>query len=213
MEHDFWHQKWHKNEIGFHLSAPNPLLLQHFSRLNLSQSARVFLPLCGKALDIAWLLAQGYRVVGVELSELAIKDLFSGLNLVPTITHNGEISHYSGANIDILVGDIFKVTQSMLGEVQAVYDRAALVALPDEMRLVYCTHLMALSNLAPQLLVCVDYDQATHQGPPFSVNAAEVMRHYQASYQLTLLASECVPNGLKGQYPATEHVWWLNPLK
>ena len=218
MKHDFWHNKWTKNEIGFHLPEANPLLVKHFKALNLkpdsntNNSPRIFLPLCGKTLDIAWLLSQGCRVTGAELSELAIEDLFKQLHLTPTITKLGEITHYSATNIDIFVGDIFKVTPAMLGKVDAVYDRAALVALPQDMRKAYTAHLMALTNKAPQLLICFEYDPTIHEGPPFSISADEVKQHYQTAYHLTLLASETMPDGLKGKYPATEQVWLLTPL-
>ena len=212
MKHDFWHQKWEKNEIGFHLPEANALLVKHFSTLNLKQNARIFLPLCGKTLDIAWLLSQGYHVAGAELSAIAIEDLFSNLDLTPTITNIGSITHYSATNIDVFVGDIFKVTPAILGNVDAVYDRAALVALPEAMRKQYSAHLMALTNSAPQCLICFEYDQSLHAGPPFSIGANEVKQHYQNAYDLTLLASEMMPNGLKGQYPTTEQVWWLKPL-
>ncbi|MEQ1766837.1 MAG: thiopurine S-methyltransferase [Methylotenera sp.] len=212
MKHDFWHNKWEKNEIGFHLPEANPLLVKYFPTLNLPQGPRVFLPLCGKTLDIAWLLAQGYRIAGAELSELAIEDLFRQLNLTPNITKLDEITHYSAHNIDMFVGDIFKVTPAMLGKVDAVYDRAALVALPDKMRKAYSAHLMALTNKAPQLLICFEYDQSVHAGPPFSICDDEVKQHYQLNYDLTLLETEALPDGLKGKHPATEQVWWLKPL-
>lgn len=215
MQANFWHQKWKKNEIGFHLPEANPLLVKNLQALNLKQFARIFLPLCGKTLDIAWLLAQGYRVAGAELSNIAIEDLFKSLNLTPNIKKLGEITHYSAANIDMFVGDIFKLTPAMLGVVDAIYDRAALVALPNEMRKSYTTHLMALTrnlvNKVPQLLICFEYDQTLHAGPPFSISADEVKQLYQASYNLTLLDSEALAGGLKGQCPATEHVWWLKP--
>ncbi|MEI8362604.1 MAG: thiopurine S-methyltransferase [Betaproteobacteria bacterium] len=212
MQHDFWHQKWEKNEIGFHLPEANALLVKHFSTLNLKQNSRIFLPLCGKTLDIAWLLSQGYRIAGAELSALAIEDLFNSLHLMPTIKNIGEITHYSATNIDLFVGDIFKVTPAMLGKVDAVYDRAAYVALPEEIRKQYSAHLMALTNQAAQLLICFEYDQTIHAGPPFSICEDEVKQHYQTKYDLALLASEVMANGLKGQHPATEHVWWLKPL-
>jgi thiopurine S-methyltransferase len=208
---NFWHQKWEKNEIGFHLPDANPLLVKHFPSLNLKQGARIFLPLCGKTLDIAWLLAQGYRLAGAELSAIAIEDLFNRLNLTPTITKLDEITHYSAHNIDIFVGDFFNVTPAMLGNVDAVYDRAALVALPVDMRKQYATHLITLTNTASQLLICFEYDQALHAGPPFSVTADEVKQYYQATYDTSLLGSSDVAGGLKGQCPATEHVWWLKP--
>jgi thiopurine S-methyltransferase len=211
VETSFWHRKWEKNEIGFHLPEANPLLVEHFSKLKLEQGACVFLPLCGKTLDIAWLLAQGCRVAGAELSRIAIEDLFKSLNLTPTIKTLAEFTHFSATNIDIFVGDIFKLSPAMLGTVDAVYDRAALVALPDEMRKRYTAHLTALTNLAPQLLICFEYDQTLHAGPPFSINMQEVKQHYQASYRVTLIASKPLVGGLKGRYPTTEHVWLLQP--
>jgi thiopurine S-methyltransferase len=217
MQADFWHQKWQKNEIGFHLPDANLLLVKYFSKLQLKKGARVFLPLCGKTLDIAWLLAQGYRVAGAELSVIAIEDLFKSLNITPNIKTLSEIKHYSAANIDIFVGDIFKVSPAMLGAVDAVYDRAALVALPNEMRKLYTTHLQTLSNRetplnhVPQLLICFEYDQTLHAGPPFSISADEVKQHYQTNYEVILLASEMLAGGLKAQTPALENVWLLKP--
>jgi thiopurine S-methyltransferase len=212
MEHEFWHKKWESNEIGFHLPDANPLLVKHFPTLNLKQGARILLPLCGKTVDIAWLLAQGYYVAGAELSAIAIEDLFKSLNLTPAISKLGEITYYSAKSIDIYVGDILKITSAMLGKVDAIYDRAALVALPVDMRKTYVTHLMSLTKHAPQLLICFEYDQSVHAGPPFSISADEVKQYYQTAYDLTLLASEAIPDGLKGKHPATEQVWWLTPL-
>lgn len=211
MHHDFWHQRWQENQIGFHLPEANPFLVKHLTALHLKQGARIFLPLCGKTLDIAWLLSQGYKVAGAELSEIATEALFAQLQLKPAIQQIGEITLYSAPNIDIFVGDIFNVSAAMLGNVDAIYDRAALVALPDQIRQQYSAHLMTLTNLAPQLLICFEYDQAVHAGPPFSICAREVLQHYQAAYDVNLLASETIPDGLKGQHPATEHVWLLKP--
>lgn len=216
MQHEFWHDRWQNNQIGFHLPEANPLLVKYFSDLHLQRGARIFLPLCGKTLDIAWLLAQGYQVVGAELSQIAIEDLFRQLNVTPNITKMGDITHYSALNIDIFVGDIFKLTSSLLGQVDAVYDRAALVALPDETRKSYAEHIITLTQHmgipAQQLLVCFEYNQRLHDGPPFSVNIEEVKQLYQTHYSLTLLATEVVEGGLKGKCPAIEHVWWLNSL-
>jgi thiopurine S-methyltransferase len=219
MQHAFWHHRWESNQIGFHLPEANPLLVKYFPTLNLkptskqSASARIFLPLCGKTLDIAWLLAQGYQVVGSELSPIAIDDLFSSLNLTPTITQKDKLTHYFAPNIDILVGDIFDITPTLLGTVDMVYDRAALVALPDEMRQRYTSHLMTITQMAPQLIICFEYDQRLHAGPPFSVNADAVKQYYQLQYDISSLDSIAMAEGLKGQYPATEVVWWLKPKR
>lgn len=209
MQHDFWHNKWQKNEIGFHLPEANPLLVEYFSALQLAPQSRVFLPLCGKTLDIAWLLAQGFKVTGAELSAIAIEELFKNLNLTPSIVQLGEVAHYHAENLDMFVGDIFKLTPKQLGKIDAVYDRAALVALPEEMRNNYTAHLMTLTNHAPQLLICFAYDQALHAGPPFSISPNEVKQHYAEYFDVHLLATVDVTGGLKGKCAATEQVWLL----
>jgi thiopurine S-methyltransferase len=213
MDADFWHQKWEKNDIGFHNSEANPLLVRHFGALALARGSRVFLPLCGKTLDIAWLLAQGYRVAGAELSRLAIEQLFAGLGVEPEIARAGGLQRYSARNIDIFVGDLFALSGDLLGPVDAVYDRAALVALPATMRDRYTAHLMGITGRAPQLLISYTYDQSLLEGPPFSISNEEVYRHYDGEYELELLESVDVPGGLKGKCAATENVWLLKQLR
>ena len=209
MDASFWHQRWGKNDIAFHESAANPLLVKYFKDLSLVKGSRVFLPLCGKTLDIPWLLSKGYRVAGVELSKMAVEQLFTELGVEPTISRVGEVDHYSANNIDIFVGDIFELSSKMLGPVDAIYDRAALVALPEEMRNRYTAHLIMLTDKAPQLLICYEYDQSLMEGPPFSVSDKEVDQHYRDNYDLTLMVSTNVPGGLKGKCVAKENVWML----
>lgn len=209
MEPDFWHSKWAKNEIGFHESDVNPLLVKHLPALGLAGGARVLLPLCGKTLDIHWLLDQGYRVVGVELSRLAIEQLFEELGATPAIAKIGPHWHYSAPGLDIFVGDFFDMTLEKLGQVDAIYDRAALVALPEAMRARYAAHLTTISDHAPQLLICFEYDSRLMEGPPFPIVADEVTRHYQPTYEVTLLASGDIPGGFKGKVPAKESIWLL----
>ena len=211
MDPSFWHQRWEKNEIAFHESAANQLLVKHFDALSLAPGSRVFVPLCGKSLDVSWLLSKGYRVAGAELSPLAVEQLFTGLGVQPQVSHLGEVERRSAKDLDIFVGDIFAVSRQMLGPIDAVYDRAALVAFPEDMRKRYTAHLMELTDRAPQLLICYVYDQRQQEGPPFSVSDDEVRRHYAARYQSTLIENRPVPGGLKGKCPATENVWLLRP--
>ncbi len=209
MDPGFWHQRCAKNEIGFHEPKANPLLVTHFNELSLPQGSRVFVPLCGKTLDIAWLLSQGYRVAGAELSEVAITQLFADLGVEPQISTIGALKRYSAPDLDIFVGNIFDLSGSVLGAVDAVYDRAALVALPEHMRARYTAHLCEITNRAPQLLVSYVYDQRVMDGPPFSVSNEEVAQHYGRRYNVRLIASIDVPGGLKGKCAAQENVWLL----
>lgn len=209
MEKDFWFERWQNMEIGFHLNQANPLLVKHFAALELPKHCRIFVPLCGKTLDMHWLLDQGYFVAGAELSETAVQQLFAELGVEPRIEAMDGLKSYSAEGIIVYVGDIFALTVEELGDIDAVYDRAALVALPEAMRKAYTEHLLELTNTAPQLLITFVYDQAKMPGPPFSVSDNEVASHYGEAYQLTRLESADVAGGLKGQCEAAENVWLL----
>ena len=209
MDPSFWHAKWEKSEIGFHQDDVNPLLLEHFGELSLAPGSRVFVPLCGKTRDIGWLLASGYRVAGAELSRVAVEQLFEDLGVAPSVSQVGTLTHFAADDIDIYSGDIFDLTGSELGQIDAVYDRAALVALPEAMRPRYASHLTGITQLAPQLLIAYEYDQSVQEGPPFSVSGEEVQRHYGHRFALTQVASTDIPGGLRGKCPAKEHVWVL----
>ena len=209
MEANFWREKWAKGETAFHQSEANPLLVDNMAKLELPHGSRVFVPLCGKTRDIAWLLSQGYRVCGAELVETAVVQLFDGLGLAPVITLEGAGCRYRAAEVDIVVGDLFALSADVLGAVDAVYDRAALVALPQAMRERYAVHLIELTDAAPQLLLTFVYDQSLMSGPPFSVSRDEVDRHYRDRYEVALIGSHEVVGGLKGQCAASEDVWLL----
>ena len=209
MQPTFWHDRWQTNKIEFHEKNGNPLLVKHLDVLALAPGARVFVPLCGKTLDIGWLLAQGFRVVGLELVEAAIVQLFDELGVTPQITRHGALVCYRAENLDIFVGDFFALSQSSLGPVDAVFDRAAYVALPDDMRPRYGAHLTAITGAARQMLLTFEYDQAQMPGPPFSVEGDEVAARYGGRFEVTLVDRVEVRGGLKGLVPATAAVWLL----
>ena len=211
MDANFWHQRWENEHTGFHQATVTPWLQNYVDKLHLEPGSRVFVPLCGKTLDIGWLLAQGYRVAGVELSALAIQQLFDELGITPQITAVGDLQHYHAPNIDIFVGDFFALTHAMLGDVDAVFDRAALVALPGTMRQQYTRHLAAICGAVPQLVITYQYDQTKMHGPPFSIDDAEMGQHYDAYYTVTALERDTISDGLKRVKSAQEIVWLLQP--
>jgi thiopurine S-methyltransferase len=209
MDPDFWLTRWQDNRTGFHEGVPNDLLVAHFAALGLPRGARVFVPLCGKSRDLHWLRAQGFAVVGAELSRLAVEQFFDELGIPPAITPVDKLDRFEAAGVTIFTGDIFDLDQNTLGPVDAVYDRAALVALPDPLRAQYAAHLIELTQAAPQLLVTFEYDQAKHPGPPFSVQQADVQKHYDATYRPERLELRDLPGGLRGNCPAKESAWLL----
>jgi thiopurine S-methyltransferase len=209
MDPSFWHERWRRGQIAFHAPDVNPHLVAHLDALSLAPGSRLFLPLCGKTLDIGWLLARGFRVAGAELSAIAVEQLFEELAVAPQTTELGAVTHCAAPGLDVFVGDIFDVTRTMLGPVDATYDRAALVALPAEMRARYAAHLIEITGGAPQLLVSFEYDPAIMDGPPFPVPADEVRRHYGERYDVQLLAAGPVPGGFAGHRDVGEAVWLL----
>ena len=209
MDAEFWHRRWQNNEIAFHEGKANGLLVNYFEELFGQRGSRVFLPLCGKTRDIGWLMSKGYRVAGAELSETAIEQLFKDLGIEPDRSEVGDLMLHSAEGIDIFVGDIFQLSASTLGAIDVVYDRAALVALPEEMRRHYAAHLAEITKLAPQFLITFEYDQSEMDGPPFSVIGEEIYRCYGDRYDLRRRASVDVAGGLKGKCAATEHLWLL----
>ncbi len=188
MDPDFWHQRWHDNQIGFHQDAPTPLLLKHWSALDLPAGARVFVPLAGKSHDIAWLAAQGHRVLGVELSQQAVEAFFAEHDLNPQRRDSPYGMHYTAGNIELICGDAFALDEAILTNCTAVFDRAALIALPPAMRQRYVGELHA--RLPPGcrgLLITLEYPQAEKSGPPFSVPKAEVHALYARDWNVTTL--------------------------
>ena len=175
MEVDFWHDRWEKNLTGFHLDEVNPHLRENWAALNLKSGSRVFVPLCGKSLDLLWLADQGYEVVGIELSPLAVKAFFSENGLEAKLTHIDGLEYWQSDNISLFCGDFFSLTTEILGTIDAVYDRASLIALPPAMRKDYAAKLTELAQTAPKLLVTLEYDQSKMDGPPFSVSQEEVI--------------------------------------
>ncbi len=211
MDERFWRERWRENRLGWHQPQAHPMLVRRLPEFAPPAGSRVFLPLCGKTLDIGWLLGQGFRVVGAELVETAIQQLFAELGVEPKIEQAGPSLRYSSDGIDVFVGDLFELTAETLGPVDAVYDRAALVALPPEMRPAYAAHLAEITGRAPQLLITFEYDQGLMEGPPFSVPEDEVRALYSAAFEIEPLESVDVESGLKGFCPATERAWALRP--
>ncbi|MGZ5056228.1 MAG: thiopurine S-methyltransferase [Methylobacter sp.] len=193
MQHEFWHQRWQQNQIGFHSDEINRHLQQQWPKLGIEPNSRVFVPMCGKSNDMLWLLAQGYQVVGVELSPLAVEAFFSDNGLQPAQRQQGNFVISESDRVQILCGDFFALRTAELGKIDAVYDRASLVALPQDMRIDYASHLSALLTPgAKMLLVAFDYPQHEMPGPPFSVQAEEVDRLYRGWCDIELLANDDV---------------------
>ena len=188
MQADFWHARWANNEIGFHLKDVNSRLVEYWPSLDVPKTSRVLVPLCGKSLDMCWLLAKGHEVMGVELSPKAVAEFFSEQGLAFTTHEQGAFTHYRADGLEIFCGDFFALQASDVADCHALYDRAALIALPAEMRERYVAH---LNNILPKdcrgLLLTLEYPQEQMAGPPFSVADSEVRERFATNWELDLL--------------------------
>lgn len=210
MDHTFWLEKWRLNQTGFHEGVPNALLTAHFSQLGVKAGARIFIPLCGKTRDLSWFLSKGFHVVGIELSRMAVEQFFQEENLSPTMSRNCSLECFEAGNITLFCGDIFDLRQPVLGHIDAVYDRAALIALPPAMRKRYAAHVISITQTAPQFLVTLNYDQSLYSGAPFAVADDEVHALYGTAYP-SLVPAERIEaaGGIKGRGPAWETAWLM----
>lgn len=178
-DRDGWIARWREGRIQFHVDKVNPILGRYVDRLLPEEFGRVFVPLCGKSLDLGWLVEQGHEVVGVELVEKAVEDLFNGIGGSPTISPRGEFQSWQSNGLEVLVGDLFELDVKVSGKFDAIWDRAAFVALRPSDRDRYAPHLQEF--LRPNgriLLSTISYDESKMEGPPFSVSADEVHRHF-----------------------------------
>jgi thiopurine S-methyltransferase len=190
MDAQFWIDAWKEGRTGFHQSKYHDKLLQYFPQLGARPGQRVFVPLCGKTLDMLWLQQQGLQVMGVELYQEAVKAFFVENALAaPEITQQDAFTVYQSNGIEIRCGDFFQLDESVKFEL--MYDRAALVALPQSMRQAYAHKTLSLLAKGGKcLLISFEYDPAELQGPPFSVDEAEIQQLYGNDCRVTLLERE-----------------------
>lgn len=194
MEAAFWHQRWADGQIGFHQSAPTPLMLKYWPSLEVPVGSRVFVPLCGKSLDMAWFASQGYRVLGVELSRTAVEQFFAEHGLTPAIESSRYGDHYRAGSIEIIVGDAFGLDADILSDCAAVFDRAAIIALPPQLRSRYVDQLYArLPADCRGLLITLEYPQAERDGPPFSVPENEVHAGFGREWEIERIDHRPIP--------------------
>ena len=193
MKRDFWIERWEAGKIGFHRPKVHPMLATHWHRLGAEGGSKVLVPLCGKTLDMIWLAEQEIQVRGVELSAIAATDFFQENDL--SVAHSVEepFKVQASGDIEILIGDVFHLEPEHVADISAIYDRAALVALPPEMRKAYTDHLKTVFDTNVSiLLITLEYPLHEMDGPPFSVSDKQVHVLFEDRFSIALLEEEDV---------------------
>ena len=161
-----WFERWDTANTGWHRDEPHDVLLDRFD----PRCKRVLVPLCGASRDLGWLAEQGCEVVGVEVVRKAADQLFASLGKTPAVQRRGKFDVLTCANVTVVVGDFFAFDQTVAGTFDAVWDRAALVAIPPSRRSEYVEVLRSVARDADLLLVSCDYDQQLRDGPPYALS-------------------------------------------
>jgi thiopurine S-methyltransferase len=191
LQPEFWLERWRTGQIGFHQSAVDRHLRRHWPELAPAANSRVFVPLCGKSLDLLWLRERGHSVAGVELSAVALES-FCMEQGVPARRRTLDcFDVYEAAQLQLYRGDFFALTTEVLGSFSAIYDRAALISWTPELRTMYAAHVAALSRPGTQtLLIATEYPQVQMSGPPFSLCTEEIHRLYSGNHSIQELSRE-----------------------
>jgi len=198
MKPEFWQDRWLRGETGFHQGDVNPYLAYYYGSkgpdVEHRSDLKVFVPLCGKSIDMNWLVQNGYQVVAAECSSIAVQDFFIEQNLpyntIESQTHPEHI-RYKSESISIYLGDYFALQKDNLDEITDIFDRASLIALPQDMRKKYVQKITELQNSGTRtLLITLTYPQHEMQGPPFSVSEEEVHDLYIKDYRIEKLCAK-----------------------
>jgi thiopurine S-methyltransferase len=188
VEAEFWHERWECGQTGWHQPHAHPTLIDRWNDIGAPPDADVFVPLCGRSVDMTWLAGQGHRVIGSELSELAIRGFFDDVGLEPVVRVVGSSSVFEAGPYQLWCGDFFDLPAAALTDVAATYDRASLVALPPEMRRRYAARLAELLPVGSvSLVLTFVYDPSEMQGPPFSVATDEVHSLFADRFDVSLV--------------------------
>jgi len=196
VQADFWLERWRQGQIGWHQPDFHPALLEYWPGLGVEPSRRVLVPLCGRSLDMIWLARRGHTILGVELSPIAAAEFFGHESLSASQSLVGKFTRHAAGRYEILQGDFFDLSPANAGVIGGWYDRAALIALPPNLRARYAESMAALAMPGTRgLLITAEYDPEKMSGPPFAVLEDEVRAHFDPGFEVELLERQDVIAG------------------
>ena len=210
---NLWESRWQEDRIGFHLKEVNPYLVRFYDQLLHQNTDRVFVPLCGKTLDLCWLTTKTKKVIGVELVSKAVHDFFAENNIDYLLKQDETLQKFSSKSIDIYLGDFFDLNPEQTSSFKAIYDRASIVAIEKPERREYVDHLISFLDPAGRiLLITLEYNQNQMEGPPYSVPAKEIESLFAPLSSLKLLETRDILDDRfrdKGLTHLLEHVFLI----
>lgn len=178
INNEFWIKRWAEGKTGFHQADVNPKLIEFAERFLDGKSKHAYVPLCGKTKDMLFLVEQGLKVSGSEVSSLAIKSFFSENKL----SFEQDTGVYRSEKITLYAQDFFELNPGRETPVDFIYDRAAMVAMPHERHKAYAKHLLDILKPGGKiLLISFDYDLTEMSGPPFALSEAVIRNCFETA--------------------------------
>ena len=204
-----WIDRWENGRTGWHENDGNAGLKSHWPAD--VDAPRILVPMCGKSPDLLWLVDRGHEVVGVELAEIAVREFFSDHDLTFQILKGEHLDCYSADDLPISIycGDYFRFDSRPF---DALYDRGALVALPESLRPKYVEQTRQLLRPgAVRLIITLEYDQSVVQGPPYSVLPAEIGTYWNDLSRVAEIddMKTCPPKFRQAGLKEIQEVVWL----
>lgn len=188
MDHTFWLERWQKADIGFHQATAHDLLERHWPSLAVNKGAQIHVPLCGKSLDMVWLAEHGHTIIGTELAAVAVDQFFAERSRTPAAVKSSGFTVKRAGPYEIWCGDHLRLDPEVTRRIGGVFDRAALVAMPQVMQKDYAEKLASLTPTGvPVLLVTLDYDPSEMDGPPFPIAPQRVEELFGHDFRITPL--------------------------
>lgn len=219
MQQDYWHDLWKKREIGFNQADINRHLLRHHQLLGPLSGKQVFVPLCGKSIDMTWFLQQQASVTGVEISRIGIEEFFSDFALTYEKSQQGSFYVYQHKNLNIFLGDFFQLTRQDIGDIDITYDRASLIALPSDLRKKYAKHLTSILPVHSKIfLITMEYLAPLYNRAPFPIKHQEVFQLYDSHFDIQLIDEhdeQAIPKHLlqRGFHHVVDRIYLLTKTR
>lgn len=197
--------QWKNQRTAFHLSDVNRILKDHVDKLISTDNddeddteeddkgkatclnRRVFVPLCGKTLDMTFLTKLADEVVGVEGIRMALEQ-FSEENPDLNVKFEGTVNGFDrfvGDKIILLRGNYFDLDDTKAGgKFGAIYDRGSMVAIEPHLRTDYVDTLGKLIAPGGKILLVVlerlGEEEAVKRGPPFTLPDSTIRELFES---------------------------------
>lgn len=190
---DDWSNRWREGRAGWHLDCVHKMLAKYFDKMaNGRSDLKIFVPLCGKAMDMKWMFDQGHRIVGVEYDEKVVKELFEESQIeVADVKEMGGLKLYSSADgrFKVYQGDFFLFKKEYEPEpMSGIWDRGSLVAVNVADREKYASVILTVMGCdCRYLLDTLEYDVSQYVGVPHCVTDSEIHVLYSSKCNIERL--------------------------